>query len=309
METRRIGSLEVSLVGLGCNNFGMRIDEDESREVVKAALDAGITLFDTADIYGGTRSEEFLGRALDGKRDDLVIATKFGAPVGEGLAGAKPEYVTTACEASLRRLGADHIDLYQLHMPDDTTPIADTLGTLDALVQAGKVREIGCSNFDGARIDAADSTAGERGSARFVSVQNQLNLLDRRSERDLLDAAARHDLGILPYFPLASGMLTGKYRRDAPPTEGTRLAAMPEDRRQRAMSDKAFDVVERLEAFASELDRTLLELAMSWLAGLPHMASVIAGATTPAQVHANGSAVGWTLTDTERAEIDELTHW
>jgi aryl-alcohol dehydrogenase-like predicted oxidoreductase len=206
-------------------------------------------------------------------------------------------------------LGTDRIDLYQLHMPDDATPIEDTLEALDALVQSGKVREIGCSNFDGARIDTADSSALERGSARFVSVQNRLSLLDRRGERDLLDAAARHDIGILPYFPLASGMLTGKYRRGAPPTEGTRLAAMPEEGRQRAMSDKAFDVVERLEAFATERGRTLLELAMSWLAGLPHMASVIAGATRSVQVHANASAVGWALTDSERAQIEALTRW
>jgi aryl-alcohol dehydrogenase-like predicted oxidoreductase len=309
METRGIGSLAVSLVGLGCNNFGMRIDEDQSREVVKAALDAGITLFDTADIYGGTRSEEFLGRALKGVRDEVFIATKFGAPVGDGMAGAKPEYVTSACDASLRRLGTDHIDLYQLHMPDDTTPIADTLGALDTLVKAGKVREIGCSNFDGERMDAADSAASAREMTHFASVQNQLNLLDRRGERDLLDGAARHNLGILPYFPLASGMLTGKYRRDAPPPEGTRLAAVPEERRQRAMSDKSFDVVERLESFAAERDRTLLELAMSWLSGLPGMASVIAGATRPAQVHDNASAVGWELTDDDRAHIDELTQW
>jgi aryl-alcohol dehydrogenase-like predicted oxidoreductase len=309
MEKRRIGSLTVSLVGLGCNNFGMRIDERESHEVVRAALDAEVTLFDTADVYGATRSEEFLGRALHGLRDEVVIATKFGSPVGDGTGGAKPGYVATACDASLARLGTDRIDLYQLHVPDDTTPIEDTLGALDDLVRAGKVREVGCSNFDGARMDAAASAAADRGTAAFVSVQNQLSLLDRRGEADLLAGCERHGLGILPYFPLASGMLTGKYRRGEPPPAGTRLANAPEDRRRRAMSDKAFAAVERLGAFASERDHTLLELAMSWLAGLPHMASVIAGATKPEQVRANAAAVGWVLTEAERAEVDELSRW
>jgi aryl-alcohol dehydrogenase-like predicted oxidoreductase len=309
METRTIGNLTVSLVGIGCNNFGMRIDETQAHAVVKAALDAGITLFDTADVYGGTRSEEFLGRALRGVRDDVVIATKFGAPVGEGLAGAKPAYVKSACEASLGRLGTDRIDLYQLHLPDDATPIEDTLTALDDLVRAGKVREIGCSNFDGTRMDAAASAAADKRTSRFVSAQNQLSLLDRRAETDLLAACDRHDLGILPYFPLASGMLTGKYRRGEDAPQGTRLASMPEDRRQRAMNDKAFGAVERLEAFAIARGHTLLELAMSWLAGLPHMASVIAGATKPEQVHANAAAIGWALTDDDRAEVDDLSRW
>jgi aryl-alcohol dehydrogenase-like predicted oxidoreductase len=309
VETRTIGSLTVSLVGLGCNNFGMRIDEAQSREVVNAALDADITLFDTADIYGGIHSEEFLGRALGAARDDVVIATKFGAPLGEGMAGASPEYVKAACDASLRRLGTDRIDLYQLHLPDDTTPIADTLAALDELVREGKVREIGCSNFDGPRVDAAAAAARDKGTARFVSIQNQLNLLDRRGEADLLASCERHDLRVLPYFPLASGMLTGKYRRGQPPPGGTRLANLAEDRRQRAMSERAFAVVERLEAFARERGHTLLELAMSWLGGLPHMGSVIAGATKPEQVRANAAAVGWALSDEERATVDELSRW
>jgi aryl-alcohol dehydrogenase-like predicted oxidoreductase len=287
----------------------MRIDERRSHDVVRAALDAGITLFDTADAYGGTHSEEFLGRAVGGVRDDVVIATKFGAPVGDGLAGAKPDYVEAACDASLRRLGTDRIDLYQLHFPDDTVPIEDTLGALHELREAGKVREIGCSNFDGARIDAAAAAARDKHTAAFVTVQNQLSLLDRRSEADLLAACDRHDLGILPYFPLASGMLTGKYRRGADPPEGTRLAALPGDARQRAMSDKAFAAVERLEAFAVGRGHSLLELAMSWLAGLPHMTSVIAGATKPEQVRANAAAVGWALTEEDRTEVDELSRW
>ena len=304
MESRSIGSLTVSLVGLGCNNFGMRMDADATQAVVDAAIDAGITLFDTADIYGGTKSEVLLGQAIGARRDDVVIATKFGGPVGEGKGGARPEYVKEACEASLRRLGTDRIDLYQLHFPDDSTPIEDTLGALSTLVEEGKVREIGCSNFDGARLDAAAS-AGT--SSSFASVQNQLSLLDRRQEADTIAAAERHGLGILPYFPLASGMLTGKYRRDAEPPPGTRLAGMPAERREKALSDKAFDIVERLEAFAAGQGHTLLELAMSWLAGLPQMASVIAGATRPEQVRDNASSVAWKLTDDERAEVDAIT--
>ena len=307
MDTRTIGSLTVSLVGLGCNNFGGRIDEAQTQAVVDAARDAGITLFDTADIYGGTRSEVLLGQALGGHRDEVVIATKFGGPVAEGKGGAKPDYVKEACEASLRRLGTDRIDLYQLHFPDDSTPIEDTLGALHELVAEGKVREIGCSNFDGTRLDASQSASADRGITRFVSVQNQLSLLDRRQEADTIAACERHGLGILPYFPLASGMLTGKYRRDAEPPEGTRLAGMPAERREKAMGDKTFDIVEALTGFAESRGHTLLELAMSWLATMPAMASVIAGATRPEQVRANAEAIGWKLTDDERSEVDRLT--
>jgi aryl-alcohol dehydrogenase-like predicted oxidoreductase len=307
MDTRPLGSLTVSLVGLGCNNFGMRIDQERTQAVVDAAREAGITLFDTADIYGGTKSEVFLGQALGRHRDEVVIATKFGGPVGEGKGGARPDYVKEACEASLRRLGTDRIDLYQLHFPDDSTPIEDTLGALHELVEEGKVREIGCSNFDGARLDASQAASAERGLARFVSVQNQLSLLDRRQEADTIAACERHGLGILPYFPLASGMLTGKYRRDAEPPEGTRLAGMPAERREKAMGDKTFDVVEALTAFAEARGHTILELAMSWLATMPAMASVIAGATRPEQVRDNAQAVAWALSEEERAEVDRLT--
>jgi aryl-alcohol dehydrogenase-like predicted oxidoreductase len=304
METRQIGGLTVSLVGLGCNNFGMRIDAERTQAVVDAAIDAGITLFDTADIYGGTKSEVLLGQAIGARRDDVEIATKFGGPVAEGKGGAKPAYVKEACEASLQRLGTDRIDLYQIHFPDDSTAIEDTLAAMSELVAEGKVREIGCSNFDGARLDAA---AGAGTASQFASVQNQISLLDRRQEADTVAAAQRHGLGILPYFPLASGMLTGKYRRDADPPEGTRLAGMPAERRERAMNDKTFDIVEQLDAFATERGHSLLELAMSWLAGLPQMASVIAGATRPEQVRDNASSVGWKLTDDERAEVDRIT--
>ena len=308
METRKIGQIDVSVVGLGCNNFGGRIDMAATQAVVDAALDGGITLFDTADIYGGTKSEELLGKALGARRDDVVIATKFGMGDGTKLpAGASAASVMAAAEGSLRRLGTDRIDLYQLHLPDDKTPIEETLAAMDRLVRDGKVREIGCSTFDGTRLDAAASAATKHGTARFESVQNELSLLRRRGEADLLDACERHDLAILPFFPLASGMLTGKYRRGEEPPAGTRLAGLEGEGRQRALSDKRFDTVEALDAFAHDHGHTLLELAISWLAGLPHLASVIAGATKPEQVRANVSAVRWTLTDDERVRVDELT--
>jgi aryl-alcohol dehydrogenase-like predicted oxidoreductase len=308
METRTIASLSVSVVGLGCNNFGRRIDEAAARAVVDAAFEHGITLFDTADTYGQGLSEEFLGRALGSRRDQVVIATKFGMGDGTTLPkGASAASVAEGVEGSLRRLGTDHIDLYQLHAPDDTTPIDETLTALDRLVRDGKVREIGCSNFDGDRLDAAASAAVKAGTTPFASVQNELSVLRRRGERDLLDACERHDIAILPYFPLASGMLTGKYQRGEDPPTGTRLAGMPAEGRERALSDRRFDVVEQLDAFARGHDHTLLELAMSWLAGLPHLASVIAGATKPDQVRGNAASVSWKMTDEERAEIDEIS--
>jgi aryl-alcohol dehydrogenase-like predicted oxidoreductase len=308
METRAIGRLAVSVVGIGCNNFGRRIDEAGTKAVVDAALDAGINFFDTADIYGSSQSEVLLGKALGARRDDVVIATKFGMGDGTSLpAGASAASVMAAVEGSLTRLGTDRIDLYQLHTPDDQTPIDETLSALDTLVRDGKVLEIGCSNFDGARLDAAAAAAESHGWARFVSVQNELSLLRRRGEAELLAACDRHDLRILPYFPLASGMLTGKYKRNEEPPAGTRLAGLEGEGRERALSDKRFDVVEALDAFARERGHTLLELAMSWLAGLPHLASVIAGATKPEQVRANAAAIGWSLTADDRAEIDRIT--
>ena len=308
MDTRKIGSLDVSVVGLGCNNFGMRIDEGRTKEVVDAAVAAGITLFDTADVYGGGgRSEELLGKALGARRKDVIVATKFGMPMGDGKAGASAGYVRAACDESLRRLGIDVIDLYQQHAPDATVPIDETLGALNELVAAGKVREIGCSNFTPDMIDDATKVAENSGSPRFVSVQNELSLIRRKGDLALIDAAERNGLGILPYFPLSSGMLTGKYRRGEAPPEGTRIASAPEDRRARALSDRNFDLIEALETFATERGHTLLELAMSWLAGLPRMASVIAGATSPEQVRSNAAAAGWILTPEDRAEIDRLT--
>ena len=308
METRRIGSLTVSLVGLGCNNFGGRIDADATQAVVDAAIDAGVTLFDTADVYGGGgASEELLGRALGARREEVVVATKLGMPMGEGKAGAAPAYVKAACEDSLRRLGTDRIDLYQLHAPDPSVPIADTLGAFTELVQEGKVLEIGCSNFTPDQIAEAAAASADNGLSRFVSVQNEVSLLRRRGLEELIAACERYELEILPYFPLASGMLTGKYVRGEAPPEGTRLAGMPAERVEKALSDKAFDKVDALSSFAASTGHSLLELAMSWLAGLPRMGSVIAGATKPEQVRANAAAVGWSLTHDERAQVDALT--
>jgi aryl-alcohol dehydrogenase-like predicted oxidoreductase len=239
---------------------------------------------------------------LGARRSEVVVATKFGA-----MDGAHPDVVRRACDASLARLGTDHIDLYQVHRPDDEVPIEDTLGALAELVDAGKVVEIGCSNFDGPRSDAAADASERKGVPAFVSLQNQLSLLDRRQQDDTIASCERHGMGILPYFPLASGMLTGKFRRGVPPPEGTRLSQLPEDRAARVFDDRAFDVVERLTAFAAERDRSLLELAMSWLACLPRMASVIAGATSAEQVRSNAGAASWRMTADEMAQVDQLS--
>lgn len=297
MDTRRIGSLEVSIVGLGCNNFGRRIDESRTREVVEAALDEGITLFDTADNYGDGKSEEFLGRVLQGRRDRVAIATKFGGmrPELGREGGASPAYVREAVEASLRRLQTDRIDLYQLHVPDADTPIADTLGALDELVQAGKVRQIGCSNFDATQLREADAAAATGGGARFVSVQNELSLLERADLDDALPEAAQLGLAYLPYFPLASGLLTGKYRRGEPPPTGTRIAGWDAEDTEEALTDATFDRIERLTRFAEERGHPLLELAFAWLLTQAPVASVIAGATSSEQVRANVVAGAWRL--------------
>lgn len=301
MQTRRIGSLEVSAVGLGTNNFGWRLDEKASAQVVHAALDAGITFFDTADTYGKGLSETFLGRALGRNRHEVVIATKFGKPMDEHRRGAHPDYVRRAVDDSLRRLGTDHIDLYQLHAPDPDVPIEDTLGALDELVQAGKVREIGSSNFSAEQIQEAEDAA--RG-ARFASVQNEYSLLHREPERDVLPACERLGLAFLPYFPLASGLLTGKFRQGDAAPEGTRIAE--EERYSSLLTEENLAVVERLIAFAEQRGRTVLELAFSWLLAQPTVASVIAGATRPDQVRANAAAAGWALSEDDLAEIDAL---
>jgi aryl-alcohol dehydrogenase-like predicted oxidoreductase len=303
LETRRIGSLEVSAVGLGCNNFGWKLDEHATAAVVHAALDAGITFFDTADIYGSTQSEAFLGRALGTRRDHAVIATKFGMAVDDRRRGARPEYVRQACEDSLRRLGTDRIDLYQLHQPDPNVPIQDTLGALNDLVRAGKVREIGCSNFSVEQLREAEA-AIHPGAARFVSVQNEYNLLHRDPERDVIPECRRLGMAFLPFFPLASGLLTGKYRQGQPPPEGSRLATV--DRFAKTATDRALAIVESLFQFATSHGHTLLELAISWLARHPTVASVIAGATSPQQVKTNAAGARWAFTAEESAEVEEL---
>jgi aryl-alcohol dehydrogenase-like predicted oxidoreductase len=303
MDHRAIGSLRVSVVGLGCNNFGMRIDGPASARVVDAALDAGVNFFDTADIYGATKSEEFLGRALAGRRHQAVVATKFGMAVDEQRKGARPAYVQQACEDSLRRLGIDCIDLYQLHQPDPSVPIADTLAAMDDLVTAGKVKEIGCSNFSAEQLDEA-ARATKAGAARFISVQNEYSLLNREPERSVLAACERMGLAFLPYFPLASGLLTGKYEPGKPAPAESRLSL---SWTSRFTTDKNVRIAEALKAFAATRGRTLLELAFSWLLSRQQVASVIAGATTPEQIRANATAVSWRLTREELAEIDRLT--
>jgi aryl-alcohol dehydrogenase-like predicted oxidoreductase len=306
MEKRSIGSLSVSLVGLGCNNFGIRLDQERTSRVVAAALDAGIDFFDTADIYGGTHSEEFLGRALAGKRDRAIIATKFGLPLDEQRKGAKPEYIRRAVEDSLRRLGTDYIDLYQLHRPDPTVPIADTLGALDQLVKSGKVREIGASNFDVAQIREAEART-TRGAARFVSQQNEYSLLERSVEANVLPECRARGIAFLPYFPLASGLLTGKYRAGVAAPEGTRLTEPESQLRKRFLNDAHVATAEALAQFATERGHSLLELSFSWLAAHPEVSSVIAGATSAAQVEANVHGMTWQLTADDRCAIDRLT--
>jgi aryl-alcohol dehydrogenase-like predicted oxidoreductase len=306
VSTLTIGSLDAGRVGLGCNNFGMRIGEDRAGEVVRAALDAGITFFDTADTYGGTRSEEYLGKALAGRRDEAIVATKFGSTLGEGRGGASARWVAQACEDSLRRLGTDRIDLYQQHRPDDSVPIAETLGALDELVQAGKVLRIGNSNFSAAQIDEAAATSAASGGAPFVTAQNHFSLLERRVQAEVIPACERHGLAMLPYFPLASGLLTGKYARGEAPPEGTRLALMPSERVDRVLSERNFDLVERLTAWAEGQGHTILGLAFAWLAAQPTMGPVIAGATSAEQVQANVAAGQWQLTADEAAAVDAI---
>jgi aryl-alcohol dehydrogenase-like predicted oxidoreductase len=301
MKTRTIGSLAVSIVGLGCNNFGRRLDEAQTATVVNAAIDAGINFFDTADVYGDTLSEELLGRAIGDRRDEVVIATKFGLPIDDHKKGAHPDYVRRAAEASLQRLGTDYIDLYQIHKPDPSVPIADTLAALEHLVREGKVREIGCSNFSVAQLQEARAAAGDH--AQFVSVQNEYSLLHREPERDgVLEECVAQNVAFLPYFPLASGLLTGKYRRGQSAPAG-RLADLWNAGK---VDDTKLDVVERLTAFAESRGHTILELAFAWLLAHEPVASVIAGATRVEQIHDNIAAAQWTLSGEELAEVDRI---
>jgi aryl-alcohol dehydrogenase-like predicted oxidoreductase len=312
LECRSLGNsgLRVSLVGLGCNNFGRRIDYAASRPVVHTALDLGITFFDTADSYrspiGG--SEEFLGMALGPRRKDVVLATKVGMPVAAGTPyGASRRAIVAAAEASLRRLKTDWIDLYQQHQPDPLTPIEETLRAFDDLVRQGKVRAIGCSNMRAWQVVEARWTARSLGLASFVSCQNEYSLLARGPDRELIPMMQANGMGLLPYYPLASGLLTGKYRRNTPMPEGGRLTLHGARYGSRFINDANWPIVERLEAFAEQRGRTLLELALSWLAARPCVSSIIAGATKPEQLESNVHAAGWVLSGDDLQEIDRIT--
>ncbi|MFI6826692.1 aldo/keto reductase [Kribbella sp. NPDC050241] len=311
MEYRQLGDsgLTVSVVGLGCNNFGRRLDATRTDVVVNAAVDAGITLFDTADVYQGEHgfSEELLGKALGGRRDEVVIATKFGGDM-HGVNGpdwgarASRRYIRKAVESSLQRLGTDWIDLYQLHLPDQVTPIEETLAALSELVAEGKVRYIGSSQFAGWQVVDADWAARTAGLEHFISAQNRYSLLEREVEDELVPACEHLGIGVLPFFPLSSGLLTGKYKRGEEAPAGTRLATQPD-----RLVSADFDKIEALETFAAERDLTMIDVAIGGLASQPAVASVIAGATTPEQIAQNVAAGLWDPTAADLAALDELT--
>ena len=315
MDSHRIGSLTVSAVGLGCNNFGWHIDEDTSREVVHAALDAGITHFDTAELYGDGESERFLGRTLGSRREDIVLATKFGHRAGDGPTGlAAPDKIRQSVEGSLQRLGTDRIDLYYLHRPDPETPIADTLGALAELAREGKIREIGCSGFNADQLREAERVASE---VRFVAVQNEYSLVHRKPEREdadgfegggTLEASREAGVAFVPYFPLKSGLLTGKYRKGDAPPEGSRLSGEEGvfKSKNELLTDENLDTVEQLIAWAEARDHTILDLAFAYLLAHKPVASVIAGATKPSQVRGNVEAAGWRLTPEDVREVRAL---
>jgi aryl-alcohol dehydrogenase-like predicted oxidoreductase len=294
--------VSVSVVGLGCNNFGRRIDLEATRAVVDAALDEGVTFFDTANTYGRGQSEEFLGQVLEGRRDQVTLATKFGMDMGDGKGprGSR-DYVLQAIEASLRRLRTQTIDVYWYHRPDGVTPIAETLGALDELVRSGSVRAIGASNFSEQQLNEADAVARERGLTRFAAVQNQYSLLVRDAERDVLPACERLGLGFVPFFPLASGLLTGKYRRGEAGPSGARLSD-----REEIATDEQFDLIDALRGYADVRGVSLVDVAIGALIARPGISSVIAGATKPEQVHANAAAARWQPGGDDLAELEEL---
>lgn len=303
MRKTRVGGLDVSVIGLGCNNFGRALDAEASREVVDACLDVGIDFFDTASNYGEGQSEAFLGAALGGRRDEVVIATKFGVPIPgwEGSGGAAPEYVRAATDRSLRELGSDYIDLLMIHFPDPDTPIEDTLGAMSELVAEGKVREIGCSNFDAAQLGEAVDAADALGLS-LICDQVHLSMVHRDPLNDgTLESARRLGVAVLPYYPLASGLLTGKVRRGQTP-EG-RLRS---DRYQHFLTDENFDLVEALDAYATERDLSMVQVALGWLVALHGVPAVTAGATRPDQVRANAAAADWVPTADDLAELAGL---
>jgi aryl-alcohol dehydrogenase-like predicted oxidoreductase len=307
LPQRRLGDseLEVSVVGLGCNNFGKRLDLDGTAAVLEAALDSGINFFDTADVYGGNESERLMGEVLEGRRDEYVLATKFGwetsAEDAPDVPGGSREYIRWAIEGSLKRLRVERIDLYQYHHPDGVTPLAETLVALDELVREGLVSAIGCSNFSAAELEEADQIARDRGLARFVTLQNEYSLLEREIEAEVAPACERLGVSILPFFPLASGLLTGKYRRGEAGPDGARLSA-----REAVGSDAQFDTVEALEGFAEERGIGVLDVAISGLAAQPAVASVIAGATKPKQIATNVKAIEWQPSEADLVELDRL---
>ena len=306
MKQRRIGELEVSEVGLGCNNFGTRVDQETTNEIFASCLDTGINFFDTADVYGSGASEEMLGQAMKGHRDQIVIATKFGLrDMDPGLTGGSAEWVRRSIDKSLRRLNTDWIDLFQIHTPDHEVHERETLEALNDLVVAGKVREIGCSNYDAERLDSAADVSQKENLAPYRTVQNRYSLLHREPESEVFDVCREHNVGFLPFFPLESGLLTGKVSAEGP-LPGTRLAEWPQDRLKLFITDHNLAAVERLSSWVSDRDRSLLDLAFSWLLSKPEIPSVIAGATSSAQVLANSQASGWSISSLEMDEINDL---
>jgi aryl-alcohol dehydrogenase-like predicted oxidoreductase len=308
MEKQRIGSsdLESSIIGLGCNNFGWRIEYEDAEKVVHAALDAGITFFDTADIYDAGRSEEMLGKALKGRRDEVIIATKVGGSMGEGGMGANSsrDHILKSCDESLKRLGTEHIDLYQIHTPDPNTPFEETMEALGRLVDAGKVRYVGHSNYAGWQIVEAAWLAELKNFPSYISSQSPYSILDRRIESEVIPAVKQKGLSLIPYFPLASGMLTGKYKRDVKPPVDSRAVAWK--REERMLTEENFNAIEKLSLFALERGQSLLNLAFSWLHSQDFMGPVIAGATKIEQVQANAQAAEWKLSQDEIAEVRAL---
>jgi aryl-alcohol dehydrogenase-like predicted oxidoreductase len=304
MRTKSIGSLEVSVVGLGTNNFGSRLDEVGSAQVLHAAIDAGITCIDTADMYGDGRSEEWIGRHLGARRRDVVLVTKFGYPRQDRATGARPAYLKAAIDDSLYRLQVDTIDLYLLHHPDPETPIGDTLAAMNELVRVGKVREIGCSNLSATQLHEAQAAVTD-GAARFVCLQNHYNLLNQTDQADVIPTCMAMGVGYMPFYPLASGVLTGKYRRGEQPSAGTRLAAWG-NRADSLLNESTMNTIDALRAWAEKRDHTIGELAIAWLASQPALTSVIAGATRSTQVVANVKAGEWLLSEAEVSEVAGL---
>ena len=312
LEQRKIGKsdLSVSVTGLGCNNFSGRIDLETTRSVVHRALDLGITLFDTADVYGGQGgSEEYLGEILGKNRKDIILATKFAMPMDKSgtLSGASRDYIIKAIEASLKRLKTDWIDLYQVHRPDDETPIEETMLALDKLIQQGKVRYIGCSNFSSNQVIEAHTVVQETNGKQFISCQDEYSLLVRDTGTELFPTMQDYGMGLLPYFPLASGLLTGKYQRNKSMPEDSRFFAWPH-LAKRYMTDHNWNIIEGLNKLCIANNRTMIELAFSWLASNPVISSVIAGATSPDQVEENSKACTWRLTSSELDEINEIVN-